>query len=67
MKVQSSGVCPDCGERRLIASRKPNHLLHLILTIITVGLWAVIWFFIAWSGEFHKWRCQNCGTQVQPS
>lgn len=26
---------------------KVNHLLHLILTLITLGLWLVVWFLVA--------------------
>lgn len=32
----------------LVKGRRPNHVLHLILSIITAGLWAVfVWFPIA--------------------
>lgn len=26
--------------------RKPNHLMHFILTIITGGAWFPVWFFV---------------------
>lgn len=26
---------------------KVNHVLHLLLTIFTAGLWLIVWFFIA--------------------
>ena len=26
--------------------RKTNHLLHLILTLITGGLWAIVWVIL---------------------
>jgi hypothetical protein len=25
---------------------RPNHILHLILTIITVGVWAIVWILV---------------------
>ena len=25
-----------------------NHVLHLLLTVLTFGLWAPVWAFIAW-------------------
>ena len=27
--------------------RKTNHVLHLILTILTAGLWLVVWILVA--------------------
>lgn len=29
--------------------RKPNHILHLLLTILSFGLWAPIWFLVAFA------------------
>lgn len=27
--------------------KRPNHILHLILTILTVGLWGIVWIILA--------------------
>lgn len=32
--------------------KKTNHLLHLVLTIITFGLWAPVWLVVHLS---HRW------------
>ena len=32
--------------RRLENSKKVNHILHLLLTILTGGLWIFVWIFI---------------------
>ena len=32
---------------RLYNKSKTNHILHLLLSLLTLGLWAVIWFFVA--------------------
>ena len=34
----------------LIKGKRPNHVLHLILTIITAGLWAFVWI-IVWAAN----------------
>ena len=39
-------------------SPAPNHLLHLILTLITLGVWVIFWFFRSVSND---WRCVKCG------
>ena len=40
------------NEHQLLAKRsdhKTAHILHLILSLITVGLWIPIWFLVALS------------------
>ena len=27
----------------LVRGRRPNHVLHLVLTIVTFGFWAIVW------------------------
>lgn len=31
----------------LTKGHRPNHLLHLILTVLTLGLWAIVWIVVA--------------------
>ena len=40
-------------EVAVMLSKKPktSHLLHLILSIITVGFWIIIWFIVALNNE----------------
>ena len=36
----------------LVTGHRPNHMLHLVLTIVTLGLWVFVWLgIIAFSGE----------------
>ena len=36
----------------IVRGQRPNHVLHLILTIITVGLWGLVWIaVVALGGE----------------
>jgi hypothetical protein len=36
----------------LVKGHRPNHMLHLVLTIVTVGLWGFVWLgMIAFGGE----------------
>lgn len=39
----------------------PNHVLHLLLSIVTAGLWLIVWLVIATGGHF---TCGECGTRV---
>lgn len=39
----------------IVYGRRPNHLLHLFLTIFTIGLWAPVWLFLGlFGGERRK-------------
>lgn len=31
----------------LSKGHRPNHVLHLILTVLTLGLWAIVWIILA--------------------
>lgn len=31
----------------IVKGSKPNHILHLILTLVTLGLWAIVWIALA--------------------
>jgi hypothetical protein len=34
----------------LVRGRRVNHVLHLILTLVTFGLWAIVWIIVAIAG-----------------
>lgn len=36
----------------IVYGTRPNHILHLILTLVTAGLWGIVWICVAiGSGE----------------
>lgn len=39
----------------IVLDNRPNHVLHLILSIITLGAWLIVWLFITlFTGEKRK-------------
>lgn len=38
----------------LVRGKKPNHTLHLILTIITLGTWGLVWIVVAILQKEHR-------------
>lgn len=38
----------------LSQQRKTNHVLHLLLTIITGGLWIIVWILVSISNASHN-------------
>lgn len=61
--------CRHCDSLRAATQQTPNHLLHLLLTIATGGLWILVWIYTVLSS--HETRCNTCGmlasTDRQPS
>ena len=52
--------CRYCEKQRLSVRRAPNHLLHLVLTSMTFGLWMIVWVCL-WLMAPDP-RCSVCGT-----
>jgi hypothetical protein len=44
---KSGGMCADCGQRRVVFRKGTSHVLHLLLTILTGGLWLIVWIGVA--------------------
>ena len=63
---QASAYCPVCERRVYATGRPPNHVLHLVLTLCTAGLWGVVWLLVA-AGTIGNYRCTKCGSRVSPA
>lgn len=47
-RVQSQGA----NQAQLTKGKPTNHILHLILSIITLGLWLIVWLLVVlFAGE----------------
>lgn len=55
------GFCKKCNDNRKVMRKTPNHILHLILSIITGGVWVIVWILI--SIQLGGWRCDICGSK----
>lgn len=43
------------SQAQLVKGHRTNHVLHLILTLVTLGIWAIVWILMAiFGGEKHK-------------
>jgi hypothetical protein len=59
MNEESTGVCESCKKQVMIRRKGTNHILHLLMTCLTMGFWIVIWILAA-CAKGH-WRCTQCG------
>lgn len=57
--VDTIAFCPQCGGDVWVRCPAPRHLLHLTLTLLTLGLWSLPWLILTLlSGPC---RCARCG------
>ena len=62
---QASAYCHVCERRVLATGKAPNHVLHLLLTIFTIGIWWIIWALLG-AATIGNYRCTRCGSRVSP-
>ena len=56
----TGGYCKQCARPSKLERKGTSHILHLLLTICTAGLWLIVWF--GSSVKFGGWRCHQCGS-----
>ena len=61
---EASRYCKHCGKQVLVRRASTNHVLHLLLSIVTCGVWLPIWILGALCNQTIKWRCTHCGSQT---
>ena len=54
-----AGYCNACQIRTTLQAQTPNHILHLLLTLVTAGVWAIVWLLLALQRA--PYRCSRCG------
>ena len=55
--------CGDCDSYVRSTTETPNNFMHLILTILTAGIWLVVWLVKTLDGK--DWRCDDCGSKTK--
>lgn len=55
-----SGWCARCQRQVVVFRPGANHILHLLLTLVTCALWLIVWLGSAI--RFGGWRCSVCGS-----
>ena len=62
---EASGFCNVCDRIVMIRRKGTNHIFHLLLSVITYGIWIPIWILI--SIKIGGWRCIQCGSKANKS
>ena len=56
--------CKNCKKSTIQIKQRANHVLHLLLSIVTFGIWLIVWFFIALFTSDTP-TCTVCGNEVK--
>jgi hypothetical protein len=56
----------QCQEQRLTRRKGTNHVLHLVLTLVTLGVWGIVWAIVALTNRSKSARCSVCGAVAAP-
>ncbi len=59
---QTHRHCSRCGGPTIHYRKATNHVLHLLLTLVLCGWWAIVWLMV--SLKIGGWRCQTCGASA---
>jgi hypothetical protein len=60
--VQSTSYCATCQRQSLFTKPRINHVLHLILSVLTLGVWALlVWLPLGLINSGRKPKCATCG------
>lgn len=57
---REGGYCANCKKDVVVFRRTTNHLLHLVLTVLTAGLWIIVWMLISLMPS--RRTCGQCGS-----
>lgn len=60
MSNQVMKNCKNCGRPTLHLQPRTSHVLHLLLALLSFGLWIIIWFVIAQNNS-NQSTCTQCG------
>lgn len=53
--------CNECQKNTGHIQQRMNHVLHLLGTIVTGGLWIIGWIASAVAWRRRPWLCMGCG------
>jgi hypothetical protein len=59
---EATGFCKVCNKQVMIRRKGTNHILHLLLSVVTMGIWIIIWILA--SVKIGGWRCTQCGSKA---
>lgn len=63
MAVVARIHCKDCGQWRLFTKERISHVLHLLLALVSGGLWIPVWIICGIVNWMRPYHCPICGKE----
>ncbi len=60
---QTGKFCRKCNKSSMATGKTPNHILHLILSFFSGGVWLMVWVILVILSA-GGYRCNVCGSKV---
>jgi len=55
--------CEEEVKMVLAEKQTPNHVLHLLLSVVTAGIWVPVWILVILVGG-GPYKCPSCGSRT---
>jgi hypothetical protein len=55
--------CVDCVSWSKAEKEKANSIFHFIMTVLTMGMWSIIWGISCIDKSLKGFRCSKCGSK----
>jgi rubredoxin len=60
-RIGFTAHCPHCRRESVFIHARIRNRLHLLLTLLTGGVWCLVWFALLFGKSLRPWRCRICG------
>jgi hypothetical protein len=61
--IQVQSHCATCGTLMPHNAVTTNHILHLLMSVFTIGIWVVVWLVVTVKNADAPITCAKCGTK----
>lgn len=66
MKKYEMRFCPTCGTSHPVPVRKPSHVFHAVMSVVTFGAWIIVWLLAMLEASVARaGKCPKCGGKVK--
>jgi len=62
---QEHKLCPSCRTIEPATKVVPNNPLHFVLSLLTAGLWLLVWAILLFMSYSDKYECEKCGKTLR--
>ena len=63
-QTNTGRYCSHCEKDVMAIKSTPNHILHLLLSLVTLGFWVPVWIVITFIAGVGVFRCTKCGKPI---